>query len=92
MIGTIVNLDFGKYLVYYQEQIYSCHIRKTDKLLIKPVVGDHVELDESLSMITMIHPRQTFIKRPRVSNLSDLIIVTSLVEPQYSFFLLAKFI
>ncbi|MEY3691859.1 MAG: hypothetical protein RLZZ388_30 [Bacillota bacterium] len=28
MTGTIVNLDFGKYLVYHQEQIYSCHIRK----------------------------------------------------------------
>lgn len=92
MIGTIVNLDFGKYLVYYQEQIYSCHLRKTDKLLIKPVVGDHVEFDDHLNMITSIHPRTTFIKRPRVSNLTDLIIVTSLVEPQYSFFLLAKFI
>jgi len=92
MTGTIVNLDFGKYLVYHQEQIYSCHIRKTDKLLIKPVVGDHVDFDASLSMITGIHPRQTFIKRPRVSNLTDIIIVTSLVEPQYSFFLLAKFI
>jgi len=92
MTGTIVNLDFGKYLVYHQEQIYSCHIRKSDKLMIKPVVGDHVEFDESLQMITLIHPRQTFIKRPRVSNLTDLIIVTSLVEPQYSFFLLAKFI
>lgn len=92
MTGTIVNLDFGKYLVYHQTQIYSCHIRKTDKLLIKPVVGDRVDFDASLSMITMIHPRQTFIKRPRVSNLTDLIIVTSLVEPQYSFFLLAKFI
>ncbi len=92
MIGTIVNLDFGKYLVYHQAQIYSCHLRKTDKLLIKPVVGDHVEFDDHLNMITSIHPRTTFIKRPRVSNLTDLIIVTSLVEPQYSFFLLAKFI
>lgn len=92
MTGTILNLDFGKYVVYSQEQIFSCHLRKTDKLPLKPVVGDHVEFDESLSMITQIHPRQTFIKRPRVSNLTDLIIVTSLVEPQYSFFLLAKFI
>ncbi len=92
MTGTIVNLDFGKYLVYHQEQIYSCHLRKTDKLMLKPVVGDHVEFDSNLNMITSIHPRQTFIKRPRVSNLTDLIIVTSLVEPQYSFFLLAKFI
>ena len=92
MTGTIVNLDFGKYLVYHQEHIYSCHLRKSDKLPLKPVVGDHVEFDNIQQIITAIHPRQTFIKRPRVSNVTDLIIVTSVVEPQYSFFLLAKFI
>jgi len=92
MTGTIVNLDFGKYLVYNDDRIYSCHLRKTDKLSLKPVVGDQVDFDEKNSIITAIYPRHTFIKRPRVSNLTDLIIVSSLVEPDYSFFLLAKFI
>jgi ribosome biogenesis GTPase / thiamine phosphate phosphatase len=92
MISTIVSLQFGSYLVHENDQVYLCHLPKSDKNLIKPVVGDHVKLDEKKEQIIALLPRKSFIKRPRVANLTDLIIVSSLVEPSFSFYLLALFI
>ena len=92
MISTIVSLQFGSYLVHENDQFYLCHLPKSDKNLIKPVVGDHVKLDEKKEQIIDLLPRQSFIKRPRVANLTDLVIVSSLVEPNFSFYLLALFI
>lgn len=92
MISTIVSLQFGAYLVHENNQFYLCHLPKSDKNLLKPVVGDHVKLDEKKEQIIHIFPRQSFIKRPRVANLTDLVIVSSLFEPSFSFYLLALFI
>jgi ribosome biogenesis GTPase len=92
MISTIVSLQFGSYLVHEKDQFYLCHLPKSDKNLIKPVVGDHVTLDEKKEQIIDILTRRSFIKRPRVANLTDLVIVSSLVEPSFSFYLLALFI
>lgn len=92
MIGSIVSLQFGQYLVYVDENFLLCHLPKTDKFALKPVVGDRVDVNLEAKQITFIHPRTAFIKRPRLANLTDLIIVSSLVEPIYSFFLQAKFI
>ncbi len=92
MIATIVSLNFGSYLVHENNQFYLCHLPKSDKNLIKPVVGDHVQLDEKKEQIVNLLPRKSFIKRPRVANLTDLVIVSSLVEPSFSFYLLALFI
>jgi ribosome biogenesis GTPase len=92
MISTIVSLQFGSYLVHEVDQFYLCHLPKSDKNLINPVVGDQVRLDEKKEQIIEILPRRSFIKRPRVANLTDLVIVSSLVEPVFSFYLLAMFI
>jgi ribosome biogenesis GTPase len=91
-MSTIVSLQFGSYLVHQLDQFYLCHLPKSDKNLIKPVIGDHVILDEKKEQIIDILPRKSFIKRPRVANLTDLVIVSSLVEPIFSFYLLSVFI
>lgn len=92
MTGAIVSLQFGHYLVYVDQQLVLCHLPKTDKFALKPVVGDRVDVDLTEKIIQFIHPRTSFIKRPRLANLTDLVIVNSLIEPVYSFFLHAKFI
>ncbi len=92
MIGTIVNLQFGSYGVFVHNHIHVCHVLKTDKMILKPVVGDHVTLDSTQSMIIDVLPRQSFIRRPRIANLTDLIVVSSLVEPTHSFYLVAMFL
>jgi ribosome biogenesis GTPase len=92
MIGTIVSLDFGAYLVMAEGTLYRCHLPKTDKFTLSPVVGDRVTIDAVSSQILIIHERISFIKRPRIANLSHLFIVSSLVEPVFSFHLVALFI
>lgn len=92
MKGTIVSLQFGSYLVFAESQFFVCHLPKSNKAILKPVVGDIVSIDDQGTSIQLIYPRTTFIKRPRLANLSELIIVSSLVEPDFSFYLLALFI
>jgi ribosome biogenesis GTPase / thiamine phosphate phosphatase len=90
--GTIVSLDFGAYHVMVDNQIYRATMPKTDKIKLSPVVGDQVDIDIAAKHILDIYPRDSFIKRPRLANLSHLFIVSSLVEPEFSFHLLAVFI
>jgi ribosome biogenesis GTPase / thiamine phosphate phosphatase len=92
MIATIVSLDFGAYHVISENVLYRCHLPKTDKFTLTPVVGDQVTLDPLSHQILKIHERTSFIKRPRIANLSHLFIVSSLVEPIFSFHLLALFV
>jgi ribosome biogenesis GTPase len=90
--GIIVSLDFGAYLVMVEGITYRATMPKTDKIKLMPVVGDEVMIDLEAKHIQDILPRRSFIRRPRIANLSHLFIVTSLVEPVFSFHLVALFI
>jgi ribosome biogenesis GTPase len=92
MNGTIIALNFGTYLVDIDHIIYQCHFPKTNKHQLKPIVGDYVRLNEEKDAIVEVLPRQSMILRPRIANLKTLFVVTSLVEPDYSFLLNAMFI
>lgn len=90
--GTIVGLDFGNYLVHLDGATHRVTMPKTDKITLTPLVGDRVDVDVVHHHILAIHPRISFIKRPRIANLNRLVIVSSMVEPSFSFHLLALFI
>jgi ribosome biogenesis GTPase len=92
MIGTVIALNFGTYLVDFERKVYQCHFPKTDKLVLKPIVGDQVILNPACDTILEVIPRKALILRPRIANLTTLFVVTSLVEPHYSFLLNAMFI
>ena len=91
MNGTLVALNFGTYLVDVNQVIYQVHFPKTNKLHLKPIVGDLVRLNDEMDAIVEVLPRQSMIQRPRIANLKTLFVVTSLVEPDYSFLLNAMF-
>ena len=60
---------------------------------IKPVVGDNVEIeviDEKTAVINSIQERKSFIKRPRVSNISQIIFVISSKMPKPNLLILDK--
>ena len=59
---------------------------------IKPVVGDKVELDDTYFVIISVYPRESYLKRPVIANLSQMLIVQSLVEPQFSYLLTFKYL
>ncbi len=91
MNGRIVALDFGHYLVDVHGTIISVGIAKTLRRERQPIVGDYVILSASQTMIEAIEPRRTWIVRPRVANVDLMLIVSSLVEPNFSLPLLMMF-
>ena len=93
MKGTIVALQYGIYSVLSEGVIYQTSPRGLfRKHSIKPVVGDEVELDEGNFIIKDIYPRKSFLKRPCIANIDQILLVFSLAEPSFSYFLALKYL
>jgi ribosome biogenesis GTPase / thiamine phosphate phosphatase len=92
MQGRIVAHHFGPYLTIADQKSYVVHYPKTDKHLLKPIVGDVIDFDPNTNQILAIHPRKNLVIRPSLVNLDRLYVVSSLVEPTYSLLLNLKFL
>jgi len=85
--GFILKGVAGKYIVRTKRGDFTCEI--TGKIKYdtnRPMVGDFVLVeiinkDESWGMINEILPRKTELHRPRVSNVSQAVIVFALKHP-----------
>ena len=93
MEGRIIGLNCGYYSVLSDGIIFKVKARGAFRnKSIKPVVGDRVELDDTYFIINSLYPRETYLKRPVIANLSQMLIVQSLVEPQFSYLLTFKYL
>ena len=93
MEGRIVGLNCGFYSVLADGILFKVKARGAFRnKSIKPVVGDKVELDETYFIINSVYPRSTYLKRPVIANLSQMLIVSSLVEPEFSYLLAFKYL
>lgn len=96
MQGLIVENISNLYKIKVQNKTYEANARgKFKKEEITPVVGDKVEiqiLDEEnkKAVIEKIEPRTTYIKRPKMSNITQLILVVSSKNPKPDLLLLDK--
>ena len=96
MQGLIVENISNLYKIKVQNKTYEENARgKLKKEEITPVVGDKVEiqiLDEEnkKAVIEKIEPRTTYIKRPKMSNITQLILVVSSKNPKPDLLLLDK--
>ena len=96
MQGIIVENISDLYKVKIDEEIYTTKARGTFKKdSISPVVGDVVELEEveetkKEAVICEILPRKNYIKRPKVSNITQLIFVLSSRHPKPDLLMLDK--
>lgn len=96
MQGIVIANVSNSYEVKVEDKIYICSARGKFKLeKISPVVGDKVEievLEESKKegVILFILPRTTYIKRPKVSNITQIVFVLSLESPKPDLLLLDK--
>ncbi len=94
--GIITKGIGGFYYVEVANTIYECKARgKFRKNRISPLVGDTVDIsvnDNAENTIDLIHDRKNFLVRPPVSNIDNLIIVVSTVEPKPNFFVIDKLI
>ena len=90
MIGRIIKQVSNDYTVLSDKE-YICKARgvfRNDHET--PLVGDMVEFDENKRIITKIKPRKNYLIRPSVSNIDQVLIVTSVKNPDFSGNLLDK--
>ena len=91
MQGKIIKNVSNDYTVLAGENRYVCKARgKFRKLNLTPLVGDDVIFDENSNYILEILPRKNSLVRPPVSNIDQVIIVTSVKKPDFDTNLLDK--
>lgn len=93
MKGQIIKIDRSNYFVSSEGEEYICKSRGVfRKKNIIPVVGDYCLFSKEMLVIEEILPRINSFERPRVSNITQAFIVTSLVSPDFSPCLLDQFL
>lgn len=96
MRGIIVGNVSNKYEIEVDGVTYEAVARGKFKIdEMTPTVGDRVEIDiieenQKTAVITKILPRDNYIKRPKLTNLTRLIFVISAKEPKPDLLLLDK--
>ena len=96
MQGVIIENISNLYSVKSGKDIYKASARgKLKKDDLTPVVGDVVDfqiIDEqkNTAVIEKIHKRKMYIKRPKLSNLTQIILVISIKHPKPDLLMLDK--
>lgn len=91
--GKIINIISNIFYVEVDEKIYECTSRGIFKTKEeKPVVGDDViiEVENAKGNIIEIVDRKKYIKRPKIANLTQLILVVSSKNPVPDLLMLDK--
>ena len=94
--GIIISNISDLYKVESNNIIYDCNARgkfKTEE--ISPVAGDYVEIEitdeiKKAGVINKIEDRKNYLKRPKMANLSQIILVLSMKLPKPDLLLLDK--
>ena len=93
MKGLIVALSCGVYSVRSDDVVYNVTARGVFRNQgVKPMVGDEVEFNPDTMVIEVIYPRKSALKRPPIANISQIILVFSLKEPEFSYLLAFKYL
>ena len=91
MQGQIIKIISDLHIVSCEGQIYPCKCRGIfRKEHITPLVGDYVLFNKEKKLIEKIMPRKNEFQRPKVSNIDQAFLITSLVHPDFSLHLLDK--
>lgn len=93
MRGLVVNKQKSSFIVNKDNILY---VTKPSGNLIKSkqiiYVGDYVEIDTANNLISKLYPRNNFLIRPSIANVDIVLIVMSMVQPDFSLFLVEKFL
>ena len=91
--GRIINIVSNIFYVESEKNIYECTSRGIFKAKdIKPVVGDNVlfNIENNVGNIVEIADRKSYIKRPKIANLTQLLLVISAKNPTPDLLMLDK--
>ena len=92
MIGYVVSKRYGQYVVDVDGVLYNAMIRGALKLRDRVYVGDQVLLSDDNYVISDVLERKSLLKRPQISNVEQMVLVFSLVEPDFSYYLAFKYL
>ena len=93
MRGRIVSSSCGVYSIDVDGVIYNAPARGLFRNRgVKPTVGDDVEISEEQFVIQQVYDRVSFLKRPPIANIDQMLIVESLKEPEFSYLLAFKYL
>lgn len=98
MQGQVYKIHSDFYYVKFDNELYECKMREIlKKQKQKILVGDFVELDEinhnrKTAVIKNISRRKNFLTRPSVANIEQVIIISSIKEPDLDFEQLNRYI
>ena len=92
--GIIMKITGGFYYVEAAESVYECKARGVfRKRGMSPLVGDVVDItvpDDGYCSIDRIHERRNSLVRPALANLDNLMIISSVKEPDVNLYLIDK--
>lgn len=98
MNGQVLRIHSDFYYVNSEKKIYECKVREVlKKQKEKVLVGDFVQCGEinpvrHTAVIEKILPRKNFLTRPAVANIEQVIIISSIKEPDLDFMQLNRYI
>ncbi len=92
--GIIMKITGGFYYVEAADSVYECKARGVfRKRGMTPLVGDVVDItvpDDGYCSIDKIHERRNSLVRPALANLDNLMIISSVKEPDVNLYLIDK--
>lgn len=94
--GLIVENVSNKYIIKTENKMYNCFARgKLKQDSIYPTVGDMVNIEvlneeNNEAIINEVLERKTYIKRPKISNVSQIMLVISSKHPKPDLLMLDK--
>ena len=96
MQGIIIENISNLYKIESEKKVYEATARgKFKKDEITPVVGDYVEIqitdeEKNKAVIEKIQDRKVYIKRPKMANITQIILVVSSKNPKPDLYMLDK--
>ena len=91
MEGQIYKIHSDLFHVKSAGDFYECKVREVLKKQRQSLlVGDFVEFDNNV--ISKILPRKTYIRRPSVANVNQVVVVSALKQPDLDFHQLNRYI
>ncbi len=92
MKGIIVSIKYGVYVVNCDNILYNTSPRGLVKFKDKIYVGDEVIINDDNYLIEQVLPRHSLLRRPPISNIDQILLIFSLKEPEFSYYLAFKYL
>lgn len=93
MRGQVISSSCGVFKILTETGCFEGKARGSLKSKVGRIfVGDFVDFNEKESVIENIEQRKSFLKRPPISNIDQIVIILSYTKPEFSYELVFKYL